>query len=445
MNIAELTSKARNQNILKQIGASFAFKVLSILLNLWLVPIVLNYLGIELYGVWVTILSFLSWLSLSDVGIGQGLRNKLATALADDDKREALAYVSTAYGTIFIISMALLIFTTAAVWLLDWQAVLNTGAVQNSTIQKALTITLIGVFINFSLGLVNQVINALQKNSWASVVPILSNLILVAFLLLYPVKAGDQLINYSVFYVIGSFISLITFSLFVYHKYPYLIPTIKSFDRLKIYDITKLGINFFIIQIAVIVIFNTGNIIIAQLFSAEEVTPYSVLYRLFNFLTIFFGMILTPFWSAYTEAYAKRDFEWMRKSIMQLNQLMIPTLVVVTLIGFFAEKIILLWTKEVFQYDFLLISLMSLYAIIAIWNNIYSFFLNGIGRTKEQLVTAAIGAVINIPLSIFFAKYLQLGSAGVMLSMIICLGLFSVVGPIATFNEISNGQQSTAG
>jgi len=49
---------------------------------------------------------------------------------------------------------------------------------------------------------------------------------------------------------------------------------------------------------------------------------------------------------------------------------------------------------------------MGVYVIIATWSNIYAYFVNGIGEIKIQMYSSIIAAVINIPLSVWFAQYL---------------------------------------
>ena len=52
----------------------------------------------------------LSWFLLLDIGLGSGLRNKLANAIALDEHKKAQEYVSTAYFTITIIAVAFIAF-----------------------------------------------------------------------------------------------------------------------------------------------------------------------------------------------------------------------------------------------------------------------------------------------------------------------------------------------
>ena len=73
----------RTQNISKHILLSFIFRTSGILISLLLVPLSINYIGIENYGVWLTISSVIAWLTFFDIGLGHGLRNKFAEAFAN--------------------------------------------------------------------------------------------------------------------------------------------------------------------------------------------------------------------------------------------------------------------------------------------------------------------------------------------------------------------------
>jgi Na+-driven multidrug efflux pump len=57
-------------------------------------------------------------------------------------------------------------------------------------------------------------------------------------------------------------------------------------------------------------------------------------------------------------------------------------------------------------------------------------FVNGIGKIRLQIVFALIVGILNIPLSILFAKYMSMGSTGVMVGTVICLLPGSLLTPI---------------
>lgn len=75
----------RTRRAKKNIIYSFAIKALSVITYLLLVPITLNYLNATEYGIWLTLSSVLMWINTFDRGLGNGLRNKLSEALANDE------------------------------------------------------------------------------------------------------------------------------------------------------------------------------------------------------------------------------------------------------------------------------------------------------------------------------------------------------------------------
>ena len=72
----------------------------------------------------------------------------------------------------------------------------------------------------------------------------------------------------------------------------------------------------------------------------------------------------------------------------------------------------------------------GIFVIIANWNNIFAYFINGVGKVRLQLYYSMIIALLNIPLSIFLAKYMGLGVTGIMVSTNICLIFASIWTPI---------------
>lgn len=57
----------------------------NILIGLLLVPLTLEYVDSEKYGIWMALSSMVAWISFFDIGISNGLKNRLAEALACQD------------------------------------------------------------------------------------------------------------------------------------------------------------------------------------------------------------------------------------------------------------------------------------------------------------------------------------------------------------------------
>ena len=74
--------KQRSINIIVNISYSFFIKFGIAICGLILVPITLNYIESNDYGVWMTISSFTTWFYFFDIGLANGFRNKFTQAIA---------------------------------------------------------------------------------------------------------------------------------------------------------------------------------------------------------------------------------------------------------------------------------------------------------------------------------------------------------------------------
>lgn len=231
-------------------------------------------------------------------------------------------------------------------------------------------------------------------------------------------------------------ISGLSMTVLFFYRFSELRPSFDSIKKERVKNILQLGFSFFILQISAVIIFTTDNIIIAQLFGPGEVTTYEIVKKLFNIIIMGHTIILTPLWSAYTEAYSKCDFVWIKKSLKMTNILMILIIVAVLIWTILSESIINIWVGDSIAIPIGLVIAMAIYTLVHVWNNNYSYLLNGIGRVKISSFISTVGAIINIPISIIFAKYYNLGSIGVILGTICSLLLFSFSGPIETYYVI---------
>ena len=179
----------------------------------------------------------------------------------------------------------------------------------------------------------------------------------------------------------------------------------------------NLGLKFFTIQIAVIILYQTSNVIISQLYSPAEVTPYNIVYKYFSIIPMIFSIIISPLWSAFTEAWIKQDLIWVNNTMKKLKLVSLILSLLTIIMAIFANFMYKLWVGADLFIAFSLTLTMAIYVILNLWNGIYSQFLNGVGKIKLQLVIAIIGSVINIPLSIFLCK--NIGNCGVILSTVI--------------------------
>jgi O-antigen/teichoic acid export membrane protein len=143
-----------------------------------------------------------------------------------------------------------------------------------------------------------------------------------------------------------------------------------------------------------------------------------------------FGIVLFPFWSAYTEAYVRNDIAWILKTIGVLKKIWYLVVFGVILMTVFADIFYRYWVGTSIKVPFAVSLTMGVYVLIGTWANIYVNFINGTGKVQLQIVSAVVVSILNIPLAILLAKYLGFGITGVILAPCLCLLPWIFVWPL---------------
>ena len=411
----------------------------TVVANFMVVPLSINYLDNEQYGIWLTLSSFISWFTFFDIGLGNGLRNKFAEAKALGKNELAQAYVSTTYYTIGCISLIVLLFFLFANQFIDWTVVFNT----NTGLRDELNILLPVVFSFFCIQLVVKLMTTIyqadQHHSIQGKIQFIAQaLSLFAIWLLTKTEGSSLLIFGTIFSAIPVTI-LIGLNLFSFKTtYNNFRPLFSLWEKKYLKEITSLGFNFFVIQIAALILFSTDNYLISYLFGPDEVVPYNIAYKYFSVVIMVYSIVITPYWSSFTEAYTAGDVEWIKNSVKTIQKIWL--LIPVGLIGmiYISDWFYYLWVGDKVSVPLKLSMVMALYALMMTFEMIYVNFINGVGKIRLQLVTSILSILINIPLSVYLGKYLEMGSLGIILATCFCLGYSVVLRPLQYYKIINN-------
>ncbi len=408
-----LFNKFKQSNVLKNIGVSFVFKAVSVVLTFLYVPISRAYLGDLRYGVWATISSVVSWITLSDIGIGYGLRNRLTEALARGNKKEAQSLVSTAYRIMFWICALIFLMYYAISTILDLSVAFNIS-IEGDNTNLALTITVAFMCINFWLGLVNTIMYAIQKAAIPAGIGVVNQAINIALVLLASQKIPVSLPLISIILGGSTFITKSVTTVWVFSKYSFLRPKWSLYEGKYVKAITSFGLMLFVSQICSTIMNSTDNVIISRFFGATNVTPYNTAYRLLQLFITVNGIIITPMWSAFTLHNERKEYTWMKHSLRRMNQINVFLSVAVILMVIVLPFVSDVWLHHHLDYDPLMLGFMAAYVIAMNYSSNYASVLNGVGDVKLSTFIAGVQALLNIPLSILLAVRLNMGLAGVI-------------------------------
>ncbi|GAA4333096.1 hypothetical protein GCM10023149_39660 [Mucilaginibacter gynuensis] len=420
----------------KNIVKSILLKGGSVAVSLTLIPLTIHYINPTQYGIWLTLSSIITWAGLFDMGLGNGLKNKLTTMITLGDVSGARSYISSTYALLFIIALLMFLVFYFVNPFIDWRTVLNAKGSSGAELSRVVLIVFGCFCFQFVVQLINNVLTANQVPAKVALISLIGQICsLAAILILTNVKQGT--LTDLVIVIAGiPLVVLILGSIWFYRgEYKHIAPGFKYVNFKYARQLLAVGSAFFIIQINALVLYETDNIVITQLFGPKEVTTFNVAYKLFSIILMFFVIVITPFWSAFTEAYTKNDYEWIRNAVNKINKLWLVLSFCSVLLLIVSPWLYKAWLGKSITMPITLSIAMCLYTITIIWQAIHVQLLNGIGKIKLQVYLGIIGSIVNIPLSIFLGPLL--GIAGVTLSNIILFVIMGITFSIQT-NKIIN-------
>lgn len=408
----------RTQKLKKNVLQSFGIKGISIVLGLIKLPILLNYLNAEKYGVWLTIASIIMWVQNFDLGLGHGLRNKFAEALAKNDKDKAVGLVSTAYFSMAAIMVVVFVVLLPVVYFLDWNSILNVTSINKEELRNTVIIVLFLFICRFVFQLITVILKADQRPAVSDIfLPAASALSLI-FVVFLKNFVQDSLLWASIAMAFPPALVLIGGNIYFFtREYKSFIPKIKQFNKIYLKDIYSLGFKFFLGQLLALVMFSSSNFILTKVVNPEEVTLYNVARTYYNLPLTIFMIILTPFWSAITEAYVKDDTMWIKSNMKQLKNIAIlfsGGLLLMLLLSDFAFKI---WIGDKVTIPLQLSVIFTIYNIIVLFLSPYNYFLNGVGKLNLGLRIAIFKIIAFLPVAISLVKIF--GAAGLVIALIL--------------------------
>ena len=409
----------RTKVVKKNIFFSFLIKGLGVAINFILVPLAINFLSNQKYGIWLTLFSVINWFNLMDVGLGNGFRNKFSESIALGDVELAKKYIQTLYSSTALVVLLLFIIFFVSFPFIEWKWVLNLPLDFDENINLICGIVISLFLLQIFFKNISTILLAYQKTALSNLLILFGNMLALVILIICSFFFKINLLILSSVFMISPVIIFVAATIILFKG------TLSEFkckftlvpEKEYFFNLISIGFRFFLIQIATIFIFSSSNILISQLFTPAEVVPYNIAFQLFSSLQIVFTIILTPFWTAFNDAFIKNDEAWIKNSFKHLIKIWSIFSFVTFGFFFFAPIIFKIWVGEQIYISSLMTFLFALFSILISLSSIFSYFLAGIGKIKISIYVSILQSFINIPLALFFIKALNMDSSGIILSI----------------------------
>ena len=433
-----LKGDARTVKARKNVLASVLLKGIDGIVYLLFVPVTLGYLKSYEYGVWLTMNSILLWIDSFDIGLGNGMRNRIAEALACGDRERGRIYVSTTFLMLVMLMAGMVAIGSIAKPWIDWYSILHTNPAEVGRLGDIVYLSFLIYCLNFIFKFIGNVYLAVQLPAVNNFFVTAGHAVALLVIFILTKTAPGSLLLVAVVYCASPLlVYLLAYPVTFYKIFPYLRPSIRCFQKKYLKDLFDIGILFFLLQLSGILLFSLANLLISHMFSPERVTPYNIAYRYYSLVPMCMTIIVAPMWSATTDAYAKGELDWIRSTMRRIRKILLLALIVIAVMTIISEWIYGIWVGKDVKIGMQISFWMAVYTGILTVSLAYSNFLNGLGKLRLQTINTVAVALLFYPVCYFLGKSFEV--PGVLMGMCL-LNLSGMLLNMVQFHKVINGK-----
>lgn len=406
--IKKLLSDKDERNLIINILMAFLVKGLSLIVSLYSMPLYIRYFNNNVVlGVWYTILSILSWISIFDLGMTNGLRNYFTKAYSENDRLNAKKYVTSTYVSLTLIVIPIVIIGSICIPFLDLNSFFKVSSdlIETKSLIISMIILLFGLGANFVLRSITSIIYAIQKSSVNNFISLIISILPLVYILIAPSGTlSNNVIRLSIVHIVAINLPLIVATIILFKtKCKEYNPSLKYFDMNVAKKTLNMGMKFFFAQIFFMFLISTNELFITRIFSPSYVVMYSAYNKIFMLIGSLFMLALTPLWSKVTKDITEKKYIKIKKTNRALYSISAMAVVAEFILILALQWIFDVWLKDsTFDVDIRTALIFALFGGLFIFNIVLTTVANGMGELGTQALFYGVGAALKIPIIIIF-------------------------------------------
>ncbi len=417
----ELAEQTRNRAVAWSMLSIYAVKLVTVAVSLISVPLAAGYLGLERYGLWISMSSFVSLLLLSDFGLGNNLTTMLAQSLGRGDREAASRQVSATFWA--VLAGALLLFGLFSLLhpLVGWARVFNaTGAVAMAEAPRGAFLLGLVAAAQLLGTLCQRLYAGLQRNYvgnlWMGVGSVTGLLALLAVTRLH---GGLSMLVFALG-VVPALVQLAGLAWILRTgDYGRLLPP-GSLRWADCRHVMGGGALMFVVNLQAVFWLSKDSLMIAHVLSLEQVGGYNTAFRIYqSVFALLVGSLGVSLWPAYADAHARGDREWIRRTLRRSLFFGVGSMLAFSLFFVPAGHTLLTWyVGPALALLWPQLALLAFYFVILAAVNMLSFPLMGIGRISVIAWGGLAGGILTIPLAAIGMRHF--GLTGLIATNLLC-------------------------
>lgn len=414
----KLLKKIKNLNpnekiIVKNTFWAFVVKGGALVVSLFTTPAFIRYFNNNtILGVWYTLLSVLIWFLNFDLGLGNGIRNNLVKAYAENDEDGIKKTISSGIFAVFTVAIALTVIGCFLLSLIDlnWLFNVDETLISYKTLFLATILVFASIMIRFFLTTITSLFYALQKSAINNFLSLCVSILQLLFVLIVHFDNPEKaLVVLSVAYLVISNLPVVIAGIILFgtqlKKY---IPRLKYIEKNYIKKVMGIGSVFFVCQILYMFIMNTNEFLVTKLFGPQYTTDYTFYYKLTSLISMVITLAMTPIWSVVTKAYVEKNYIWLNKLYKVIKFAGLGTIVLQFLLVPFLQFIMDIWLgSNSIEVNYLTAIAFACFGSVFVYSSMLSTVVCGMGRMKIQTICYGIGVAVKLLLVFVLSKYVN--------------------------------------
>lgn len=403
----------RNRQVLSGISVGALGRIVGLAAPFVTMPWLVDYLGPRGFGIWITATSLTTMSAFLDLGLGNALLTRLASAFGRDAVDDARDAISSAYAALTMVAVALLVLG-AVLFALTGPVLLLFDTTPMPGDTAIIGTTLFGFVIGIPISIVYRVYYARQQvavaNYWQILGAALSMLATY-----FAIRMGAQAWQVTLLYAMAPVAAMLAASAWLYLRQPALRPRSAGVSMPLIGDLLSLGMRFFALAVLTSVFLNLDPIVVAWKAGPEAVTDFAVPAKLGSLLMLLVTTLFLPLWAANGDAIARGDHLWVRRSTRRMS-LYGSLLVAVFGVGLVCggDWLIWLWMRNAYDQQTAVLAAFALFATIMALTSPHMMVLNAMGKVRPQIAAFAVFGAVSMPLKFLLVDVDQIWWAPVI-------------------------------
>jgi O-antigen/teichoic acid export membrane protein len=344
-------SSPLGRRLLRGFGATALNPLVTAVTQLGPVPLLLHAWGAAKYGDWLLLSAFPTYLTLSNLGLGDASGSDMTVRVAAGDKEGALRTFQSSFALVAAVAAAIILLASMSVWSIPWQRWLHLSSV--SSHQAAAIVLVFGAYVlawqqggvlesgfrcdgNFAVAIFWLSMLRLAENLLASLVGILTgNLLWMATTYLVTRTAGT-----------------LAFGLLLRRKSPWLHLGVRHVSLKALKDLAAPALGFTALPLGYGISLQGFTILIGTSLGPLFVTSFSTLRTLTRLNSQILNVVGWSVWPEFSAAFGAGNIPLARRLHRHAFQVGVAvSALVVLLLWNLGPHIYRLWVRKAVNFD----------------------------------------------------------------------------------------------